>query len=387
MNITRIISISIGVFLTAGVFHLSVRQQMGELAMADEPTQAVTKALGQTDTGAGAKQGTRVATYVGRQQCAECHRENFEQHAAHGHASTFAEIAQTNLPDIFDQQTFDGGEGYGTYQYSKDKSGHVTVSLPTSENPSEIPLQYVLGSGHNARTILTLNRTADGLTEGIEHRVSCYPDQRLGMTVGHGEKKPARDLEKFGDVTSGEITQRCVYCHTTTGILTEGRIDRLVSNVNCEKCHGPGSEHVRQARELRNPPPYSVGAADWDAESEIQLCGDCHRLPRSITKQELRDYPETLARFQPVGMLRSKCYLASNREMKCSTCHDPHQSVHGISQQKHEQKCIQCHDTSDSSHTICPVSAEANCIECHMPTVPQEQGIKFHDHWIRIHKD
>lgn len=376
--------------LISGTVYLSMRQHPGEMAVADEPaSQTARPVIANTSPSSSdqIRETTNKPTYVGREQCAECHRDNFEQHAAHGHASTFIEVSETDLPDIFDKQTFDGGDAHGVYTYSKDDEGNLSVSLPNAEQPSKIPLQYALGSGHNARTILTLARGADGVTEGIEHRVSCYPDKRLGMTVGHSEKKPSRDLEKFGDVTRGELTQRCVYCHTTTGILTEGRIDRLVANVNCEKCHGPGSEHVRQARNSKNPPPYSVGAENWDVESEIQLCGDCHRLPRSVTKQELRDYPDTMTRFQPVGMLRSKCYLASNREMKCSTCHDPHQSVHGLSQQDHIQNCIQCHDTDDSSHTICPVSAKTNCIECHMPKVSQEQGIEFHDHWIRVHEE
>lgn len=390
MSFIRIISITFAAAVIAGIFYLSMRQPFGKVAIADEPAKAIAEQTKPVDSQAGANDsinGPNAPTYVGREQCAECHHDNFKQHAAHGHASTFDEVARTNLPDIFDQQTFDGGDDYGVYKYSKDDAGNLTVSLPGPEGSSKLDLQYVLGSGHNARTILTLQRAADGITEGVEHRVSCYPNQRLGMTVGHSQKKPERELERFGDITRGELTQRCVYCHTTTAVLTEGRIDNLVSNVNCEKCHGPGSEHVRQARESKDPPPYSVGAADWDVESEIQLCGDCHRLPRSITKQELRDYPSTLARFQPVGMLRSKCYLASGRQMKCSTCHDPHQSVHGISQQQHEQKCIQCHDTSENAHTICPVSAERNCIKCHMPKVPQEQGIEFHDHWIRVHED
>jgi len=366
------------------------RAQSGDKAMADEPTTSVASSKASDVASAGFKLANGVtppATYVGRDQCAECHRDNFNLHATHGHAATFIEVAKTDLPEIFDNETYDGGDDYGVYQYSKDSKGNLSVSLPGVEHPPKLLLQYALGSGHNARTILTLNRGDDGETEGIEHRVSCYPGKRLSMTVGHGGKTPARDLEKFGDITRGELTQRCVYCHTTTAVLTEGRIDHLVANVNCEKCHGPGSEHVRQARESKTPPPYSVGADNWDVESEIQLCGDCHRLPRSVTKQELRDYPNTLARFQPVGMLRSKCYLASNRKMTCSTCHNPHQSVHGIRKQDHEQNCIQCHDTKDSSHTICPVSAKTNCIECHMPTVPQEQGIEFHDHWIRIHED
>ncbi|HBV63432.1 MAG TPA: cytochrome C, partial [Rhodopirellula sp.] len=159
------ISIASVVFLTVGTFYLSMRLQSGDMAMADESTQAIAKPAIPQDTRSEvnhAQEGANAPTYVGREQCAECHRDNFAEHAAHGHASTFTEVSQTNLPDIFDQQTFDGGDNYGIYHYSKDSSGNLTVSLPDVESPSEIPLQYALGSGHNARTILTLNHAADG---------------------------------------------------------------------------------------------------------------------------------------------------------------------------------------------------------------------------------
>lgn len=389
MNITRSIPIACLAILTAGVLTHLTCEPLSHKAIADDPAASNGRSDAQPTSSPllSLKPPAKTAMYVGREVCGECHRDNFEQHALHGHASTFAEVADSDLPDIFDGQTYDAGEDYGTYEYSKDDLGNLIASLPEVNAPAEFPLQYVLGSGHNAQTILTLNRTSTGKTEGIEHRVSCYANNRLGLTVGQGGKSPSRDLEKFGDITQGEITQRCVYCHTTTGKLTEGRIDNLTANVNCEKCHGPGSEHVRLARGTEKPPPYSVGTDAWDTESETQLCGDCHRLPRSVTKQELRDYPNTLTRFQPVGMLRSKCYLASNREMTCSTCHNPHRSVHGISRQEHEQNCMGCHDEADDSHTPCPVSAKSNCIECHMPLVTQEQGIAFHDHWIRVRTD
>ncbi|MCG8651665.1 MAG: cytochrome C, partial [Pirellulales bacterium] len=177
---------------------------------------------------------------------------------------------------------------------------------------------------------------------------------------------------------------RCIYCHTTTAKIERGQIRDLVSNVNCEKCHGAGSEHVRLARQSPTPPPYSVGRETWDGESELQLCGDCHRLPRSLSKEELRDYPDTLARFQPIGMLRSRCHLESKQGLKCTTCHNPHRSVHEVSQAEHIQHCIQCHDSAESSHVICPVSPQTDCIGCHMPAIDQQQGIEFHDHWIRV---
>lgn len=178
--------------------------------------------------------------------------------------------------------------------------------------------------------------------------------------------------------------QRCIYCHTTHGYVADQRIVDLVANVNCEKCHGPGSEHVRLARIGPNPPPFSVGQASWDTESEIQLCGDCHRLPRSVSEKEIREYPDVLARFQPIGLLRSRCYLETGRSLKCTTCHNPHRSLNEIDDSKHVSDCVNCHRQNESDHVACPVSPETGCIECHMPTIELDQGLKFHDHWIRV---
>ena len=360
--------------------------------MADEPTQAVAKPAIPQDSQSGPNKtpdGTNAPTYVGRAQCAECHRDNFEKHAAHGHASTFTEVSKTNLPDIFDQQTFDGGENYGVFHYSKDKSGNLTVSLPDVESPSEIPLQYVLGSGHNARTILTLNRAADGVTEGIEHRVSCYPDQRLGMTVGHGAKKPARDLEKFGDV-SRAVKSLSVASTVTPQPASSQRDESIVSSLTsiARNAMVPEVNTFAKLENLRNPPPYSVGAADWDAESEIQLCGDCHRLPRSITKQELRDYPETsgtisTSRNAPQQMLSG---IQPGNEMQ----HLPRPT--SISPRHKPSRSTSRNVSNATIPAIVHIPSarfqqRPTVLNCHMPTVPQEQGIKFHDHWIRIHKD
>ena len=343
----------------------------GEIAWAQEP---------KTNTEAG------PPSYVGRQICAECHRENFEAHANHGHSATFFEVKDTNLGEIYAAESFDGGEGFGTYLYQTTSDGELSVTLRDTDEPSNLPLQFALGSGHNAQTLLTLMKGEANEGIGLEHRVTCYHGERLGLTVGHVNKTADTPLERFGDLVDSATLERCIYCHTTRADLVGDQLKNLVKNVNCEKCHGPGSEHVRFARLSQSPPPYSVGKQDWDTESEIQLCGDCHRLPRSLSTSELREYPDTLTRFQPVGMLMSACYLKSGRTLRCTTCHDPHQSVHQVSKDHHIKSCTNCHDVDDKSHVICPVNATSNCIQCHMPAIDQTQGIKFHDHWIRVRK-
>ncbi|WP_233903330.1 multiheme c-type cytochrome [Stieleria maiorica] len=329
--------------------------------------------------------GAAEPVLVGRNVCRECHAENFALHAQHGHASTFHRVSETDLADTFGGRSFDAGESFGTYHYHADDQGRLFVSMPERFDQERFPLMYALGSGHNAQTLMTLTTSVDGQTEGIEHRVSCYAGERLGLTPGHANKTPRDALEYFGDSSRGQPLQRCIYCHTTSAKIVDESIVDLVSNVNCEKCHGPGSEHVRAARESSTPPPYSVGRSTWDAESELQLCGDCHRLPRSVSEKQIRDYPQLLARFQPIGMVRSACYLESKRELRCTTCHNPHRSIHTVDRSQHEQTCVNCHRHDSAGHVVCPVSPETGCVDCHMPAVELDQGLTFHDHWIRVH--
>lgn len=326
-------------------------------------------------------------TLVGRKVCGECHAENFQLHAKHGHADTFHFVAETDLVSKFAGTEFDAGEPYGTYKYEADSSGKLFVTLESKFGDAPFPLPFALGSGLHARTMLTLVPAPDGTTEGIEHRVSCYAGGRIALTPGHSKMQPSSSLEFLGDSSHGEPLQRCIYCHTTRGTVVGEGVQDLIANVNCEKCHGPGSEHVRQARSSDRPPPYSIGKATWDVESEIQLCGDCHRLPRSVTEKEFREYPDLLVRFQPIGMLQSRCYLESGRQLRCTTCHNPHQTMTALDRTDHVRDCLSCHQPEEESHVACPVEPKTGCIECHMPAIETDQGLSFHDHWIRVREE
>lgn len=324
-------------------------------------------------------------SYVGREVCRECHVENFELHAKHGHANTFRLASQPEVVSKFAGKSYDTEREYGTYTYHANEDG-LFARIPERFGDEVFPLQYALGSGHLGYTLLSLMPDAKEGTVAIEHRASWYREgDQLGPTPGQIHTKPETLRQLFGQEHRGDVMRKCVYCHTTTGTIVDQRIVDLTPNVNCEKCHGPGSLHVQQARATTKPPPYSVGRSDWNVESEIQLCGDCHRLPAVITRKELREYPNHLARFQPIGMLRSKCYLASEGQFKCTTCHDPHTTLSAASETQFVQTCINCHLEDSPQHVACPVSPKSDCISCHMPRVPFDDfGTSFHDHWIRV---
>ena len=326
-------------------------------------------------------------TYVGREVCRECHAENYKLHGQHGHAHTFA-VVDGEIADKFAGRTFDAGELFGTYTYESNEQGLFT-RLRDKVGDEPFPLQYSLGSGHHAITLLTLIPDAEKGTVGLEHRVSWFREHdQLGLTPGQVDGVPDTLGEMFGNRHEDRVMHKCVYCHVTTGDIVDQKIINLTPNVNCEKCHGPASEHVRQARLTRTPPAFSVGRDDWDTESEIQLCGDCHRLPNAISRKELRAYPVSLARFQPIGLLRSKCYVASSGELKCTTCHNPHTTVKAVSPVEQVQNCVNCHLEDSDAHVVCPISPQTGCIECHMPAIDLDDiGIRFHDHWIRVRDD
>ncbi len=322
-------------------------------------------------------------TLVGREVCRECHLENFNLHANSGHASTFYDASAAEVVGKFAGTSVDTGDRFGRFTYETDERGLLYVRHPN--HPDPFHLRYALGSGHHGITLLSLvPDPQDQTTMGIEHRVSWFSsDDSFGVTPSQEDADPQTSIEWLGLPVRGKGLELCISCHTTSAEIVDQEIHHLVANVNCEKCHGPGSEHVRQARASKTPPPFSVGQTEWSTESELRLCGSCHRMPKDIPRKLLRDYTDDLTRFQPVGLLRSKCYLESDGAFKCTTCHNPHMTVKAKSPADYVQDCVACHRTDVDAHTKCPVSPQEGCIECHMPAV-QLEHFAFHDHWIRV---
>jgi hypothetical protein len=327
----------------------------------------------------------KEANFVGKEVCRECHPRNFQFHSQSGHAHTLRKASDPLIVEKFVGQSFDAGPNFGTYEYRLNQN---ELEVRSSKVPDRFfPLEFAFGSGHNAITLATLVPDEAYKTVGMEHRASWFAaTQGLAQTPGQQTDPPAFAAEFFGFKKSTEEIAKCIDCHCTTADFDPKQltVQNLRPNVDCERCHGPGSNHVQEAtNQPKNPPAYSVGRDDWTANDEISMCGSCHRMPSEFAPAILREYADVMARFQPVGLLKSKCYLNSD-DLRCTTCHNPHQASTVKSRSNYEQSCIRCHSASTSSQTSCPVSPKADCIECHMPRIKFVEGIGFHDHWIRV---
>jgi len=178
-------------------------------------------------------------------------------------------------------------------------------------------------------------------------------------------------------------------------------------NVGCEKCHGPGSEHVQHPTRgsILNPARMNyVQASD--------TCIQCHSQGRPLTNpiegkyydwpvgfrvgSNLRDYwqleestlgqltfthfPEGTAhknRMQGNDFVQSVMY---RRGVTCFSCHDVHGTDNYAQLRKPaEQLCMDCHGPMSlngprtatiEEHTHHKAgSAGSSCIACHMPKI------------------
>ena len=186
------------------------------------------------------------------------------------------------------------------------------------------------------------------------------------------------------------IPPRCLECHSTSFKIEVDRgAERYSSDyalgISCNKCHGPGEQHVRY--HASHPGEVAgkliLNPARFVRERRLDNCGLCHSGPRNLKQpafayrpgETLDDYlvppserenPVPDVHGNQVGLLRrSNCFRFS-RDMTCSTCHDVHRLERDVTQLA--QKCLSCHQIGRHKMTDQIGGRMMSlCIDCHMP--------------------
>jgi hypothetical protein len=187
------------------------------------------------------------------------------------------------------------------------------------------------------------------------------------------------------------IIPRCLECHASYFEWNPPPVNRyrktsLVLGIFCEKCHGPGREHVALHRGKSSLPAGSgeaiVNPLSLPRDRQIDICGLCHSgngtpiqpalsfLPGGV----LDDYidipyssPEDAVdvhgnQVQLLG--RSKCFQSTT--LTCTTCHDVHKPQNDAA--AFSPRCLSCHQPSQcGEYAKMGDQIIRNCIDCHMP--------------------
>jgi predicted CXXCH cytochrome family protein len=303
------------------------------------------------------------ATFTGPKACAVCHPVQSQRHAASMHQRALRPAVTSHAVALFDRPVRDrsGLE----FSYGVTPQG-LSVEARRGSKMTTAVLEWMFGAG-------TLAFTPVGRYNGkyFEHRVSWYSaSQRPGMTLGHPAESPVQVDAALGQVQSSETIFRCFNCHATA-VKPGPELSDMQPGVQCERCHGPGSEHVSQPGKGN-----ILKLSGLSAKDSIQKCAECHRTPSASVNPAPPEVQDPLSiRFAPLGLMASKCFLVSGA-IKCVTCHDPHGGPRPA-QMDYENKCRGCH--APASHF------QSNCLECHMRKFTPVPDLTFTDHRIRIY--
>jgi hypothetical protein len=341
--------------------------------------------------------------YIGSIACAECHPGEYALFTGSGHALTFRKAAERRVADeLAGTSVADPEQKEVRWTYEK-KNGQFLIGREEAGKLEQRVADYALGSGHHATTFVTV-LDLDQI-KILEHRLTYYTrEHELKTTPGQKVEDQDAKATPWGREVRSSQARKCFRCHATQlSAHDDSVIDprSMIPNVSCERCHGPGRAHVAAARrgapekELTMP----MGLGQWTVDSQLELCGKCHRHPSRVSPDRITEDDPALVRFQPIGLSQSKCFRGSDGGLSCVSCHDPHaRATHDF--RFYEKVCMRCHRSSKTgldegeertapvslSGPACPVSPARGCVSCHMPKVDSGQHVLFTDHWIRVHR-
>jgi Cytochrome c554 and c-prime len=345
--------------------------------------------------------------YVGDTACVSCHQEKVDSFHQTGHFLTSrlpdehsilgsfkpdANTPKTSNPELF-------------FRMDKKQDGFFQTAVqgmaPYFTEHTE-RFDFVIGSGGKGQTYLYWKK--DQL---FQLPVSYWAE--LGWVNSPGYRDGVANFDR-------PIIPRCLECHATyfeSDSPPPNRFEKVgfTVGITCEKCHGPGGEHVLRESSKLIPSSDSaiLNPAKFPRARQMDLCAWCHAghgtpiLPTFsyLPGQPLDKYlelppPDPNAEVDVHGsqvelLEKSRCFKSSL--MTCLTCHDVHTSQHDPG--AFSQRCLSCHKPQTVMFPKVGHEVVSNCIDCHMPK--QETNLIVFDwngkktrpqvrsHWIKVY--
>lgn len=328
--------------------------------------------------------------FAGSEACRSCHKTIYAEHihTAHYRDSRPASGATIKGSFIGEGSRFVFNDHMEVDMERKDGRYYQTALFNGSPMESEA-FGIVVGSGRKGQTYLYWNQ--DRL---FQLPISYYtPLDSWCNSPGYPSS-----IAYFNKQVHGE----CMECHGTYARITEQEGEgtvfdsaSIIYGIDCERCHGPGAEHVawHTAHPGELTGRYIINARHLSRQQRLDACALCHSgfrkelLPSfsfqvgdTLDNYSVAGYDTSAAATLDVhgnqyGLLTaSKCFRQSD-QLDCSSCHDPHANEYG-KMEVFSRRCSACHNgTTGHGCTFGPVRQMRrvnNCIDCHMPALPSQ---------------
>jgi predicted CXXCH cytochrome family protein len=333
--------------------------------------------------------------YVGDAACIRCHREIALAYQSHPMGRSLAPVegtgegppttAATGLPFEYRglHYTVERREGRVFQKATRrDAAGNVLA-----ETVAEV--RFALGSGRRGTAFLI---ERDGFL--FQAPIAWFGQKgRWDIAPGLGEGNSYPSFER-------PIQPECLFCHTNQLRHVAQTLNRYEPPIfeghaiGCERCHGPGELHVKGGGRSTEPDWTIVNPAKLAPTLRDSVCQQCHlqglyRFPRAgrdffdfrpglplhrflavfVQKNGNQDKLDVAGQVEQLES--SRCFRASQGQLGCTHCHDPHRLPEpSIKAAYYRSRCLECHEKKGCALPLAERQArgrDEDCIACHMP--------------------
>ena len=369
---------------------------------------------GQQEPGSQYANTAKDVKYVGSIKCMSCHPDIYASYMQSEMGRSMAKPDSGNIIEQYPQR-YDVYDSVGNFYYEAVRQGNRFYQREYRRDKNSrithermIEVDYLMGSGNNLRMYF---HDENGML--YELPLTWYVHKkRWDFSPGYRE---------FGNLRFNRYAKaRCIACHNSfleqSVTANERYVKHYPLGIGCERCHGPGELHVRQALGEKLGLPESaktiVNPRKLPPREQLDVCRQCHlqgeawalhaesgwfdfrpgtKLEtnrsvyfRAASKKEVFEVADS-----PHRLSLSRCYKESQGALTCITCHNPHRSIKTFTMQHYNDKCMTCHvptllPTTAASHTHAQTD---NCVSCHMKRTGTDNtlhGVSNTDHWIRV---
>lgn len=285
----------------------------------------------------------RNATYLGSAACRACHANIDATQRLHGHAHMLSSV-QGSVP-----------------VYPSEASRASVPTPPGTDTWNDIA--FVIGG--YTRKANFVNRegylVTDAQNAPAQWDLAFAPTgQQPGFTT-----TPATH--------TGQQTYdgSCFTCHTTGARQFDASAPQFQENrpgilgtwqengVQCEACHGPGSNHV--------PNP---SARDIFVDTTARFCGSCHSRNGAVDAGTIPASGGYVRNYAQFNELKAS---GGHSNLDCTVCHDAHVSTNYSRAQAMRNDCTACHSNQNmalhggKTFVRGDYVEQLTCVSCHMP--------------------
>lgn len=371
------------------------------------------------------------ATYVGREQCVECHRDQSAKWVGSHHDKAMQLATdETVLGDFSDTELthqgitsrmFRDGKRFMVYtegpdgQLSNFEVKYVFGFTPLQQFMVEFPAiaedEQTLDLDQTLPRVQVLRLCWDTLKKkwfyldppDVSDRLDPQDDlhwtgvaQRWNTMCAECHStdyqkgfKPPNSAQLVSSKVGGAESPNAPTAAKPSAFMGEYHSSFVEINVSCEACHGPGSEHIKLAKKTfpgwSRQRGYGLANLKLSPENQIQACAPCHSRRNVVhggfkAGDNYYDFytDELLSEtvYYPDGQVLDEDYIHGSfiqskmyhKGIKCTDCHDPH-----TAKLKHDgnQVCTSCHQ-----HPTAKYDSVAH--HFHKPDSPGAQCVNCH---------